>query len=137
MVSEAASIVASAPEVRETLISLQRAFAAQPGGAVLDGRDIGTVICPNADIKLFVTAAAEVRAARRAIDLNSLGQGKEYSEVLKDIRRRDERDEKRSTAPLKPAKDAFILDTSALNIEAVFDKAYSIIHERQTQESRK
>jgi cytidylate kinase len=132
-VGEAASVIASSPEVRKTLVSVQRAFAKQPGGAVLDGRDIGTVICPDADIKLFLTASLEVRAARRAFDLNTRGQLSNYSEILEDIRRRDERDTLRSIAPLKAAKDAIILDTSELDIGAVFSKALSIISEWQDQ----
>jgi len=133
IVSEAASIIASNPKVRNTLVTVQRAFAVQPGGAVLDGRDIGTVICPEADIKLFVTASLEVRAKRRVFDLNSRGELSDYTKILEDLRRRDERDKCRTTAPLKAAEDAVILDTSELDIETAVHKALTIIRERQKQ----
>ena len=96
---EAASIVAAIPEVREALVEMQRTFARRPGGAVLDGRDIGTVICPEAEVKIFVTASAETRASRRALELKSQGETVDYAAVLDDIRRRDARD---ATAPRRP-----------------------------------
>lgn len=114
---QAASRVAAIPEVRDALIDFQRAFAARSGGAVLDGRDIGTVICPDANIKLYVTAGDDVRAARRLAELVSTGHDITYDEVLADLRRRDARDEARAVAPLKPAEDAVLLDTSTLTIE--------------------
>lgn len=124
---EAASRVAAMPEVRAALLGLQRDFARRPGGAVLDGRDTGTVICPEADVKLFVTASAEARAARRHKELNERGDAHTYDEVLADIRRRDERDAARAVAPLKPAPDAVLLDTTALDIEAAFQEALKIV----------
>ncbi|WP_324752339.1 d(CMP) kinase [Roseovarius sp. Pro17] len=116
-VGQAASRVAAIPEVREALIDFQRAFAARSGGAVLDGRDIGTVICPDADVKLYVTATDDVRAARRLTELVSTGHDITYGEVLDDLRQRDARDSARSAAPLIPANDAVLLDTSTLTIE--------------------
>jgi cytidylate kinase len=124
---EAASRVAAMPEVRAALLGLQRDFAGHPGGAVLDGRDTGTVICPGADVKLFVTASAEARAARRHKESRERGEGSTYDEVLADIRRRDERDAARAVAPLKPAPDAVLLDTTALDIEAAFQEALKIV----------
>jgi CMP/dCMP kinase len=125
--AEAASIVAAIPEVRAALIDIQRAFAHRPGGAVLDGRDIGTVICPEAYPKIFVTASPEVRAMRRALELKSRGEEADYAAVLAEILRRDERDRTRATAPLMPAKDAFVLDTTTLDIESAFKAALSIV----------
>src|SRR5262249_5802808 len=116
---EAASIVSAIPEVRAALLALQRSFAATPPGAVLDGRDIGTVICPDADVKIYVTAAPEVRARRRMLEMRNHGQEADEAAILEDIRRRDQRDSARAVAPLKPARDAHILDTSDLAIEAV------------------
>ena len=110
----AASIVAVIPEVRAALLDLQRSFAKKPPGAVLDGRDIGTVVCPDAHAKLFITASAEVRAKRRQKELGAA----DYEAVLADIRARDERDSKRATAPLVAAKDAVVLDTSEMDIAA-------------------
>ena len=115
---EAASIVAAMPEVRAALIDTQRRFARQSGGAVLDGRDIGTVIAPDAPVKIFVTAHRDVRAQRRALELRSRGEPVVFADVLEDIIRRDERDSHRSSAPLETAKDAIVLDTSDLDIEA-------------------
>jgi cytidylate kinase len=109
-----ASRISAYPLVRQALVERQRAFAGQPGGAVLDGRDIGTVIAPEADAKLFVTASAEVRARRRFDELGRMGLHAEYEEVLLDIRARDERDRGRAAAPLVQAADAILLDTSAL-----------------------
>lgn len=124
---EAASVVSAIPEVRAALLRLQQDFAAVPPGAVLDGRDIGTVICPCADAKIFVTASPEVRAKRRAIEMRRLGQIADEAAILADIRRRDERDSKRAVAPLKPAPDAHILDTSDLDIDAVLQHAIAIV----------
>jgi CMP/dCMP kinase len=124
---EAASVVSAIPEVRAALLRLQQDFAAAPPGAVLDGRDIGTVICPFADVKIFVTASSEVRAKRRAAEMRRLGQIADETAILADIRRRDERDSKRTVAPLKPATDAHILDTSDLDIDAVLQHAIAIV----------
>ncbi len=127
---EAASIVAAMPDVRQALVEMQRSFARRPGGAVLDGRDIGTVICPEAQVKIFVTATAETRATRRALELKSRGEKVDYAEVLEDIRKRDERDANRSFAPLRPADDAAVLDTTKLDVEAAFQAALEMA-ERQ------
>jgi cytidylate kinase len=106
---------------------LQRSFAVTPPGAVLDGRDIGTVICPDADVKIYVTAAPEVRARRRMLEMRYHGQEADEAAILEDIRRRDQRDTARAVAPLKPARDAHILDTSDLAIEAVVGAAIAIV----------
>jgi cytidylate kinase len=124
---EAASVVAAFPAVREALLAFQRSFAARPGGAVLDGRDIGTVICPDADVKLFVTASAEVRARRRWEELCARGEDPAYDAILADIRRRDARDAGRATAPLKPAPDARLLDTSEMDIDTAFRAAVALV----------
>lgn len=116
-VAQAASKVAVIAEVRAALVDFQRAFARRAGGAVLDGRDIGTVICPNANVKLYVTASAEVRAKRRFLELTAKGQVTSIDEVLADVKARDDRDMNRAEAPLKPAKGALIIDTSDLSIE--------------------
>jgi cytidylate kinase len=123
---EAASIVAAIPQVRAVLLELQRRFANRPEGAVLDGRDIGTVICPDASVKLFVTASPETRAQRRALELRGRGEAVDYADVLEDIRRRDARDSARSSAPLLAAPDAVLLDTSDLDIEAAVRAAIAI-----------
>ncbi|MGO8737387.1 (d)CMP kinase [Rhodoblastus sp.] len=120
---EAASVVAAIPQVRAALIDMQRAFAARPQGAVLDGRDIGTVIAPGAQVKIFVTASPETRAQRRALELRGRGEKVDYASILEDIRKRDRRDSERTDAPLKPAEDAKVLDTTDLNIEAAFAAA--------------
>ncbi|SEG42931.1 (d)CMP kinase [Bosea lathyri] len=130
-IGEAASVVAAMPAVRSGLIARQRRFAAQSGGAVLDGRDIGTVICPQARAKLFVTATPEVRAARRHKELAGRGEAATFEGILADIRRRDARDSGRSDAPLKAADDAVILDTSALTIEEAVAKAIAIVDARR------
>src|SRR5271169_3640485 len=114
---EAASIVSAIPEVRAALLALQRGFAATPPGAVLDGRDIGTVICPDADVKIYVTATPEVRARRRMLEYQAQGRNIDEATVLADIIKRDERDTHRSTAPLKQAPDAHLLDTTHLAID--------------------
>jgi len=126
-IGEAASIVSAIPEVRAALIAFQRDFAAAPPGAVLDGRDIGTVICPDADVKIFVVAAPEVRAQRRAIELRAAGQRADEAAILDDIRRRDERDRSRAVAPLIPAADAVDLDTSNLDVEAAVAAAIEVV----------
>jgi cytidylate kinase len=126
-VGEAASIVSAIPEVRGALFDFQRAFAASPPGAVLDGRDIGTVICPDADVKIFVTASAQERARRRAGEMKSAGQPADEAEILADILRRDERDRSRTVAPLKPADDAVILDTTTLGVDAAVTAAIAIV----------
>jgi cytidylate kinase len=123
---EAASVVAAIPEVRAALLEVQRAFAHRPQGAVLDGRDIGTVIAPNATVKIFVTASAEARAQRRALELRGRGEAVDYFVILEDIRKRDARDSGRSDSPLKPAADAVILDTTDLNVEAALTAALAI-----------
>jgi cytidylate kinase len=128
---DAASIVGAMPEVRDALIDMQRRFAKRPGGAVLDGRDIGTIICPDADAKIFVTANAETRATRRALELKANGEKVDYAVVLADIRKRDERDAARAAAPLKAADDAVVLDTTLLDIDAAFAEALAIVKGRQ------
>jgi cytidylate kinase len=113
--------------VRAALVAFQRDFAVAPPGAVLDGRDIGTVICPGADVKIFVVAAPEVRARRRTAELKAAGQSADESAILEDIRRRDERDRSRAVAPLKAADDAIELDTSNLDVEAAVAAAIRIV----------
>ena len=127
---EAASVVAAVPGVRAALLAAQRGFAARRGGAVLDGRDIGTVICPKADVKIFVTATPETRAERRWRELATRGDDISYDTVLADIRRRDARDSGRASAPLLPAADAIVLDTTDLDVEAAFAEALEIVAER-------
>ena len=129
-VGEAASVVSAIPDVRAALFNFQQEFAAMPPGAVLDGRDIGTVICPHADVKIFVTATPEVRARRRALELQSRGENANEADVLADIRRRDERDRSRTAAPLVQAVDAHLLDTTHMDADAVFAAAVKLI-ERQ------
>jgi cytidylate kinase len=126
-IAEAASIVSALPQVRAALVAFQREFGRAPPGAVLDGRDIGTVIFPDAKIKLFVTATPQVRAGRRAAELKAAGNPVSEAEVLADILRRDERDTKRAAAPLRPAPDAHLLDTTQLDIDAAFRAAVDII----------
>lgn len=126
-IGEAASKVAVIPAVRRVLVEKQRDFAKRPPGAVLDGRDIGTAVCPDADVKLYVTASAEVRAHRRLSEIEAAGGKAEFDEILADIERRDERDMGRSDSPLKPAADAHLLDTSEMDIEAAFLAAKTII----------
>lgn len=127
---EAASVVAALPEVRATLADAQRRFAARPGGAVLDGRDIGTVICPNAEVKIYVTANPPTRAQRRALELARTGEPADYAAILADIRQRDARDMSRAVAPLRPAADALTLDTTALDVEAAFQAALRLVERR-------
>jgi len=125
-VAQAASRVAAVPEVRSALVDFQRAFARRAGGAVLDGRDIGTVICPDAEVKLFVTASDDIRAARRHIELTGKGHDVTYDAVFDDLRQRDARDSARATAPLKPADDAVLLDTSEMTIDEAVKAAIAI-----------
>lgn len=126
-VAQAASKVAVIPQVRAALVDFQRAFARRSGGAVLDGRDIGTVICPEAEVKLFVTASAEVRAKRRFLELQAKGDETTLDAVLADVRERDYRDMNRADAPLKPAEDAVLVDTSDLSIEDAVARAIAVI----------
>ncbi len=126
-ITEAASVVAAIPQVREALMNYQREFATRPPGAVLDGRDIGTVIAPGADVKLFVVASPEVRAKRRVLELRARGEAADEQEVLADLLRRDERDSRRTAAPLMQAPDAHLLDTTHLGIDAAFRAAVDII----------
>lgn len=127
---EAASRVSALPEVRAALLQFQQAFAAQPGGAVLDGRDIGTVIAPHADAKLFVSARPEVRAHRRFLELTAAGREADEGRVLADILARDRRDTGRAEAPLRQAPDADLLDTSDLDIAAAVQQAVETISRR-------
>lgn len=130
-VALAASKVAVLSEVRAALTDFQRAFSRRDGGAVLDGRDIGTVICPEAEVKLYVTASAEARAERRFKELTGKGIDTTFDEVFADIRARDERDMGRAEAPLKPADDAIHIDTTDLSIEAAFAAAMARVRARQ------
>jgi CMP/dCMP kinase len=127
---EAASLVAAIPEVRAALVQAQQSFANRPGGAVLDGRDIGTVICPDATVKIYVTASPETRAQRRALELRSRGEPSDYAKVLADILHRDRRDSSRPAAPLKPAADAVILDTTDLDVKGTFLEALRLIERK-------
>ncbi len=131
-IGEAASKVAVIGAVRTELTNLQRAFARKPPGAVLDGRDIGTVVCPEAPVKLFVTASPEARAGRRTEELRARGQAIAFDEVLDDLRRRDARDAGRSVAPLRQAADAHLLDTTGMDIEAAFRAALEIVERAKT-----
>ncbi len=126
-VGEAASVVSAMPEVRAALLAFQRDFAAQPPGAVLDGRDIGTVICPGADVKIYVTATAEVRARRRAVEYRAQGRDIGEATVLADILKRDERDSNRAAAPLRQAPDAYLLDTTDMDISTAIRAAIDIV----------
>jgi CMP/dCMP kinase len=118
--------------VRAALFNFQQEFAATPPGAVLDGRDIGTVICPNAAVKIFVTASPEVRARRRALEQRARGESASETEILADIIRRDERDRSRTTAPLMQAPDAYLLDTSALDIDGAFAAALALVERHRS-----
>ena len=126
-VGEAASVVSAIPDVRAALVAFQRDFAAKRPGAVLDGRDIGTVICPNAEVKIFVTASPEVRARRRTLEYRAQGKDITEAAVLADIIKRDERDSRRAAAPLRQAPDAHLLDTSHLDIDAAIRAAIDIV----------
>jgi cytidylate kinase len=125
--SEAASVVAAHPQVRAALLDMQKEFARRPQGAVVEGRDIGTVVCPDADIKLFVTADIEERARRRYRELLARGEQVTLESVLEDLRKRDERDSSRTISPLRRAPDAHLLDTTKLDIEAAFFAAVRLI----------
>jgi len=126
-IGEAASVVSAIPAVREALVNFQRQFAVDPPGAVLDGRDIGTVICPHADVKIFVVADPQVRAQRRTLEARARGEAADEAAVLADILKRDERDRNRAAAPLKAAADARILDNSNLDVEASVRAAIAIV----------
>ena len=128
-VGEAASQIASLQAVRDTLLNFQRQIAETAPGAVLDGRDIGTVVCPNADVKLFVTASSEVRAERRYKELISKGQDVTFDDIFAEIERRDARDSSRSAAPLVKAADAHLLDTTNLDIEKALDAAVLLVNQ--------
>jgi CMP/dCMP kinase len=128
-IGEAASRVAVMPEVRRALVEAQRRFAQRPPGTVLDGRDIGTVVCPDADLKLYVVAAPGVRAGRRFEEIVKGGGEASYDAVLADIQKRDERDMGRSDSPLKPAADAHLLDTTEMSIETAFLAAKALIEQ--------
>ena len=130
-VAQAASKVAVIPEVREALVDFQRAFARRDGGAVLDGRDIGTVICPDAEVKIFVTASPEVRAKRRFLELQSAGSAMSLEAVLADVMARDARDRDRATAPMKPADGSLLLDTSEMTIDEAVAAAIKAIEARR------
>lgn len=130
-VSRAASVVAANPAVRAALVAFQRRFAHRPPGAVLDGRDIGTVICPDAAAKLFVTARPEIRARRRFAELQARGEPATYAAVFQDLRERDARDEARGTAPSRPAEDAIVLDTSDLTPDQAFERAMGVVNARR------
>jgi cytidylate kinase len=133
-VGEAASRVAAMPEVRAALLDFQRRFASTPPGgapgAVLDGRDVGTVVCPGADAKLFVTANVKARAHRRYVELRSRGETIDEATVLADLEARDARDSSRSVAPLRPADDAHLLDTSNLDIDSAFQAAIALLEQK-------
>ncbi len=126
-IGDGASVVSAFPRVREVLVSFQRQFAAEPPGAVLDGRDIGTVICPDADVKIFVVADPVVRARRRTLEARARGEPADEAAVLADILKRDERDQNRAAAPLRRADDAHVLDNSKLDIEAGVQAAIAIV----------
>ncbi len=133
-VSQGASIVALNPEVRDALLAFQRHFADRPpggkAGAVLDGRDIGTVVCPAAEVKIYVTASPEARARRRHKELLERGEKSIYARVLQEVRDRDARDSGRQAAPLKPAEDAIVLDTTEMDADAAFEAALQMIFSR-------
>jgi cytidylate kinase len=130
-VAEAASKVAAIPQVRAILLEFQREFARREGGAVLDGRDIGTVVCPDADVKLFVTASPEVRAKRRFLELSEAGADVTEQSVLEDVIARDKRDAERETSPMVQAEDAVLIDTSDLSIDEAVARAVAVVEERR------
>jgi cytidylate kinase len=130
---ELASRTAAHGQVPEALLQFQRAFAHRPGGAVLDGRDIGTAVCPDADVKIYVTASPEVRARRRTDELRAKGRTIEYERILDEIRERDARDSGRAVAPLKAAADAHLLDTTDKDIEAAFRAAVDIVERAKAE----
>jgi len=129
--AQAASKVAVIPEVRAALLDFQRAFAGRQGGAVLDGRDIGTVICSDAEVKLFVTASPEVRAKRRWLELQQTDPAANFDAVLADVKERDHRDMHRADAPLRPAEDAVVIDTSDLDIDEAVQAALRVIESKK------
>ncbi len=129
-IGQAASIASAMPQVREVLLEFQRNFTKNPKGAVLDGRDIGTVVCPDANVKVFLTASLEARAKRRHRELSGQGIEVVYDSVLEDLRERDQRDSRRSIAPLKPANDAIVLDTSQMDAVEVFETLVKFILDR-------
>ena len=133
-VGQAASVVAPIPEVRAALLDHQRRFAAAPpggkAGAVLDGRDIGTVVCPRAEVKIYVTASPEARARRRHKELLERGEASIYARVVEEMRERDRRDSERAAAPLRPAPDAVVLDTTEMDAEEAFQAALEIVEAR-------
>ncbi len=131
--ADSASKVAAIPAVRAALLDFQRDFARRPGGAVLDGRDIGTVVCPDAEVKLFVTADDETRATRRWKELSAKGDERSFKEIAFQLAERDARDASRADAPMKPAEDAVLLDTTELDIDAAVAEAVAIIKKRQGQ----
>ena len=139
-VAQAASVVAAIPAVRAALLAFQRDFARHPPagfeGAVLDGRDIGTVVCPEAEVKLFVTASAEARATRRFKELQESGEIAIYQRVLQDIEQRDARDRERQAAPLRQAEDALALDTTSLDADAAFREAALLVDKKLAQKPR-
>jgi cytidylate kinase len=135
-VGEAASVVARIPAVRAAVLEYQRDFARAPQGAVLDGRDIGTVVCPDAEVKIFVTATPEVRANRRYLEMLGRGEATTFEAVLADIRERDARDTAREASPMRPAPDAVLLDTTDLDIEAAFNAAVGVISRKVGQRGR-
>ena len=126
-IGEAASAVSAFPRVREVLVNFQRQFAAEPPGAVLDGRDIGTAICPNADVKIFVVAEPQVRAHRRMLEARARGEAADEALILADFIKRDDRDRNRASAPLKSASDAHVLDNSNLDVEGSVAAAIAIV----------
>lgn len=135
-VGEAASQIAVIPAVRRALVEKQREFAKTAPGAVLDGRDIGTVVCPDADVKLYVTATAAVRAKRRLAEIESRGGTAEFAQILADIEKRDARDMGREDSPLRPAADAHLLDTSGMDIESAFQAAKSLVEQVMAARSK-
>lgn len=130
-IGEAASQIAVMPRVRTALVSAQKKFAERLPGTILDGRDIGTVVCPDADVKFYVTAEPDVRARRRHDELLKNKHASKYTQILADIRLRDERDMNRQDSPLKPAEDAHLIDTSKMDIEAAFQAVLAIVKEAQ------
>ncbi|MGD8325428.1 MAG: (d)CMP kinase [Sphingomonadales bacterium] len=129
-VGRAASQVAKYPGVRKALLDFQRRFAKTPPGAVIDGRDIGTIVCPDADVKIFLTASPKVRAERRALELEGRGESVDRAKLIAEIKERDRQDEEREVAPLKPAQDAVLLDASNLDIEAALAAALKIVNSK-------
>jgi CMP/dCMP kinase len=134
-IAEGASIVAAMPKVRAALLQMQRSFAERPPGAVIDGRDIGTVVCPDADVKLFVTASASTRAQRRHAEIISRGGEAVFQQVLDDIRERDARDASRAISPMRPAPDAHLIDTTSMDIETAFRTALAIVENKRRAET--